>query len=68
MTKWRPEGWQTLKPKHTVLHCLHPDSCVATAFEAGADAMLEALRKKGGHVTKEVYPLQGKWYLGLHPR
>jgi len=40
---WRPEGWQNLKEKR---YKIGPDG-----FEAGADAMLEALRKQGKHIT-----------------
>jgi hypothetical protein len=46
---WRPEGWQTLKAKDNPLHCFAPDACVGQSFEAGADAMLVALRKMGAH-------------------
>ena len=57
MTKgWRPEGWETLKPKNAVLHCIAPDQCVGTAYEAGADAMLEALRKRS---TRRILPEHG---------
>lgn len=44
---WRPEGWQTLKAKNYPLHCFTPDDCVGMAFEAGADAILEALKQTG---------------------
>jgi len=49
--KWRPEGWE--KIKNDILYEPNgmdkfSDSYVADpAFEAGADAMLEALRKMG---------------------
>ena len=44
---YRPEGWETLKPKYYPLHCLNTDECVRQSYEAGADAMLEALKKDG---------------------
>ena len=44
---YRPKGWKTLKAKNHPLHCLAPDECVGASFEAGADAMLEGLRKGG---------------------
>ena len=57
MANWRPEGWVTLKPKNHPLHCLAPNECVAQSFEAGADAMLEALKKKGGRIETGVGPI-----------
>ena len=51
-TKWRPENWTYgdgySKPQRK---CLHGKGRVR-AFEAGADAMLEALRK-GGYETSQ---------------
>ena len=44
MTKqWRPEGW--VNPHYTGTY----RDIMATAFEDGADAMLENLRKHGAH-------------------
>lgn len=44
---WRPEGWVTLTAKHHPLHCFWPDECVGQSYEAGATAMLEALKAGG---------------------
>ncbi len=44
---YRPEGWETLKAKNHPLHCFAPDACVGESFEAGADAMLSAIRERG---------------------
>ena len=55
MKNWRPDGWKTLKPKYYPLHCLAADDCVAQSFEAGADAMLEALREMGEVETRMTY-------------
>jgi hypothetical protein len=49
--KWRPEGWETLKAKNHPLHCLLPDDCVGSSYEAGADAMLESLRSSPDSLT-----------------
>lgn len=43
MDKWRPEGWNN---SSNVIIC-GPLVVKYIAFEAGADAMLEALRKQG---------------------
>ena len=52
MNGWRPEGWENphsnLGPGFDLAH---------TAFEAGADAMLEALKKKGAWMTPEQLTL-----------
>lgn len=40
---WRPEGWENP----------HTDAGRFGSFEAGADAMLEALKKKGAWMTPE---------------
>jgi len=49
MSKWRPEGWanyrSTQDPK-SFEDCILVDK-LNGIFEAGADAMLEALRKEG---------------------
>jgi len=39
---WRPEGWEQIKVKEGEL-----------LFEAGADAMVEALKQKGAWMTPE---------------
>ena len=49
MPEWRPEDWiNPLAPSEYATWCPEPpcDQCW-TAFESGADAMLEALRKNG---------------------
>ena len=53
---FRPKGWGN--PKN---HCVRPETCECDeydAFEAGADAMLKALRQQGAtfgeHHTKGV--------------
>ena len=46
---WRPKGWKNLWDKQ-------PSDCLATpspVWEAGADAMLEALKAKGAYMTPE---------------
>ncbi len=65
---WRPEGWVTLKPKSYPLHCLAADDCVASSFEAGADALLKEIRKQKGVVLtdkdgKELLVLEGVVYI-----
>lgn len=53
---WRPEGWKNCfyVETHRVGDTIYGNfDCVrASAFEAGADAMLEALRKEGQHFSK----------------
>lgn len=49
---WRPKGWKNpeLASSDPLHSCQKPDFCSCDkydAFEAGADAMLEALRKMG---------------------
>ncbi len=46
---WRPDGWNTEEVTFSPLHCLAPQQCADHFFEAGADAILEALRKTGTH-------------------
>ena len=52
MNGWRPEGWENphtqLGPGFDLAH---------TAFEAGADAMLKALKEKGVWMTPEQMKL-----------
>jgi hypothetical protein len=53
---WRPEGWEnpfdyTLCDGNVTVRA-NPD--ITKAYEAGADAMLEALRKDGLHVTTSL--------------
>ena len=58
MTKlWRPEGWNTLKAKNQPLHCFAPDVCVGEAYEAGADAMMKALKDRTEQA--EEWQIQG---------
>ena len=49
--KWRPQGWINpwANPNHKLLYFknMDLDKLVSDRFEAGADAMLEALRKEG---------------------
>ena len=65
MTKlWRPEGWNTLKAKNQPLHCFAPDVCVGEAYEAGADAMMKALKDRGVHRYNQPFdapPNTGTW-------
>jgi len=52
MAEWRPEGWENPHSN------LGPGFDLAyTAFEAGAEAMLEALKKKGALMTPEQMKL-----------
>lgn len=47
--KWRPEGWENPYPPAQ----FHPVGLIyRDTFEYGADAMLEALRKRGHHVSR----------------
>lgn len=58
---YRPEGWKTEKVKQSPLHCFAPQECADHFFEAGADAMLEALRKnsmKENEMWDFVWPFQ----------
>ncbi len=74
---WRPkEGWAKPKIINNPLHCLAPQECAKSFYEAGADAMyepayekgkkdgkkelLETLRKTGGHVDAWVEPARQK--------
>ncbi len=59
---WRPKGWQTLKAKHHPLHCFAPDDCVGQSFEAGADALLQALLDSGVITISEMEALKEKQY------
>ncbi len=58
---WRPKDW---KNPHIGNCCPEGgcETCEIDAYEAGADAMLEALRKQGGHTINEqgvgVFPPQ----------
>ena len=54
---YRPDGWETLKPTSKVLHCLNPEACVGSAYEAGASAMLEGLIERGAYMTPEQMKL-----------
>ena len=51
MTKWRPEGWGNPYRKDTTMTSTR-DGAKHRVFEAGADAMLEGLKKEGtfGHL------------------
>lgn len=53
MAKWRPEEWSNPYPKTIVDECsgIEVNSGKYPIFEAGADAMLKALRKRGKHIT-----------------
>jgi hypothetical protein len=42
---WRPADWHTKPIKQNPLHCLAPQECADSFFEAGASAMLEARDK-----------------------
>jgi hypothetical protein len=46
---WRPAGWSNPYPKTIIDECsgIEVDSDKYPIFEAGGDAMLEALRKRG---------------------
>ncbi len=52
---WRPEGWDELEAERTERIAsknnmpLGPSLAMMQSFEAGADAILEALRKMGSH-------------------
>ncbi len=54
MTNWRPEGWD--KAPLEIL-ALSPEKIkrmlITDAYEAGADAMLEGLKKEGEYKPKE---------------
>jgi len=51
---WRPEGW---KNEHIASASGKPINPEYQVFEAGADAMLEALRNIGAKVNKGEAPI-----------
>ena len=55
MNGWRPDNWKTLKAAHHPMHCLAPDDCVSQSYEAGADAMLEAVNKNRVTLPDIIY-------------
>lgn len=62
MSEWRPEGWKNPNEKN-VLEAAYLSAEMNTAliakqqFEAGADAMLGALKEKGAWMTPEQMKL-----------
>ncbi len=52
MQEWRPDGWKRLPVTNNPLHCFNPQECADSSFEAGASAMLRALRQTGMVVAK----------------
>ena len=56
MTKWRPDGWviegEPLDPFIFSNDC-NKKLIFSTGYEAGADAMLKALKKEGVHFEKD---------------
>jgi len=57
---WRPDNWKYIEAIDDIFHKYHPDNAreaVEIAYEAGADAMLEALRAKGVQVFPLSYQL-----------
>jgi len=59
MPKWRPEWWE-LRKNEDCKHCVHfgqgKRDCVLCdrSYEAGADALLAALRQRGFHVDRDA--------------
>lgn len=43
MNTYRPPNWEKFKIAGNPLHCFAPEECTNFAYEAGADAMLDAL-------------------------
>ena len=60
---WRPEGWKNPympKTRYEEIQVTHkgwPKTDAVMTFEAGADAMLEALRNIGAKVNKGEAPI-----------
>ena len=61
MDEWRPEGWDSLQAiKQIPTSQLQSDSAhemLQSVFEAGADAMVQALKEKGAWMTPEQMKL-----------
>jgi hypothetical protein len=61
MTKWRPEGWENPYPTMQQMREFHADKAFfydpqcRNAFDAGADAMLEALKQQFDSEHLESY-------------
>jgi hypothetical protein len=54
---WRPEGWDSSKAPSTQFEADSAHEMLQKVFEAGADAMLEALKSKGAWMTPEQMKL-----------
>ena len=59
---YRPDGWETLKPTSKVLHCLNPEACVGSAYEAGASAMWDALWKLAEQSPTKTFTIDANIY------
>ncbi len=44
--EWRPDDWKPFEVKEYPLHCLAPEQCTNSVYEAGADAMYKSLNKR----------------------
>jgi len=53
---YRPEGWKRKEITNNPLHCFAPQQCADSFFEAGADAMLEGLKKVGQYGIEGQHP------------
>ena len=63
MANWRPKGWVEQRGRHEAM--LKTGGCPLQAlldwsdtYEAGADAMLEGLKKKGVRFTRKLIPIE----------
>lgn len=56
--KWRPEGWKNPFDGLPAYPTEAGERIFETIFEAGADAILEALKKDGWYLTKSAYSLR----------
>ena len=59
MSGWRPEGWNNIyntlyeSTKDTEIELAVQAGMQGLAYEAGADAILEALKKKGKYISRK---------------
>ena len=68
--KWRPKDWENPNDKVCAMYGINPHDYTTTAnphedYEAGADAMLEALRKQPmihGQIVRNMLSTDVKWY------
>ena len=58
LKQWRPEGWKTVSPGLRMWNS-KPLNSHHAAFEAGADAMLESLKKHGKYSDGDNCPMCG---------